>query len=94
MASELKTTLSGYIDGEASRAITIREVDSKDPWTIRFLVIAGKGRLEDLEVYAEMKDLYKQSSQGDRTLAHSFLLEQGVTPLRELTDSLGSSSPE
>tara|TARA_B100000315_G_scaffold260579_1_gene323114 strand:+ start:906 stop:3617 length:2712 start_codon:yes stop_codon:yes gene_type:complete len=94
LASELKTTLSGYIDGEASRAITIREVDSKDPWTIRFLVIAGKSRLEDLDVYAEMKDLYDQSSKGDRTLAHSFLLEQGVTPLRDLPDNLSKSSPE
>ena len=74
---ELKTTLSGYISGDASRCISIREIDSSDPWTLRFLIVASKAKLQDLESYAEMKSLYDGSSPTDRKLASSFLLEQG-----------------
>ncbi|MEM2338840.1 MAG: tubulin-like doman-containing protein [Nitrososphaerales archaeon] len=84
LASELKTTLSGYILGDASRCITIREIGSKDPWTIRFLIIASKARMEELEVYNEMRSLYERASRTDRILSHSFLLEQGILASRDL----------
>lgn len=77
-ASEMKAALSGYISGDAGKCIVIREVNSEDPWTIRFLVIAGRAKQQELDIYNEMKALYESSPKGDRVLAHSFLLEQGV----------------
>lgn len=91
--SELKTALSGYIAGEASRSIAVREVDSEDPWTIRFLVIAGKARRGDLDIYEEMHSLYEQAPKGDKVLAHSFLLEQGLIATPEIVKQL-KASPE
>ena len=76
--SEAKTMLSGYVNQDASKSIYIREVDSTDPWTMRFLIIAAKARIDNLETFKEMDILYNQTTQGERLLSHSYLLEQGV----------------
>jgi len=76
--SDVKTILSGYIKQDASKTIYIREVDSDDPWTLRFLIIAAKAKVTMLEAYKEMRSIYEQSIPSERVLSHSFLLEQGV----------------
>ena len=76
LESDTKAILSRYSTHDASRSIYIREVDSDDPWTMRFLIIAAKGKPEHLEAFKEMKSLYKQSTPGEQLLSHSLLLEQ------------------
>ena len=76
--SEAKTMLSGYVSKDASKSIYIREVDSDDPWTMRFLIIAAKASPADLDNFKEMGILYDQTTKGETLLSHSFLLEQGV----------------
>ncbi|MFB3043675.1 MAG: hypothetical protein ACE1ZC_05295, partial [Nitrososphaerales archaeon] len=95
LESESKAILSGYVKQDASKSIYIREVDSDDPWTMRFLIIAAKATPELLESYKEMSILYGQTTPGERLLSHSFLLEQGVhvtkggktTPVMTLEDT-------
>ena len=76
--SETKAILSGYVKQDASKSIYLREVDSDDPWTMRFLIIAAKATPELLESFKEMMILYGQATPGEKILSHSFLLEQGV----------------
>lgn len=76
--ADVKATLSGYIKEDASRSIAIREIDSSDPWTVRFMVIAAKAQPQFLECQGEMKHIYEHTTAEERTLAHSFLLEHGV----------------
>ena len=85
--SEAKTMLSGYVSHDASKSIYIREVESTDPWTMRFLIIAAKGTINNLETFKEMDILYKGTTQGEKLLSHSYLLEQGVyvSPNHELS---------
>ena len=78
LTADIRATLSGYVKEDASRSIAIREIDSTDPWTVRFMVIAAKAQPNDLECYAEMKHIYEHANREERTLAHSFLLEHGV----------------
>jgi hypothetical protein len=78
LSADVRATLSGYVKEDASRSIAIREIDSPDPWTVRFMVIAAKAEPQFLECYAEMKNIYDHTTAEERTLAHSFLLEQGV----------------
>ena len=76
--SEAKTMLSGYVSQDASKSIYIREVDSSDPWTMRFLIIAAKASTKNLETFKEMDILYNSTTQGEKLLSHSYLLEQGI----------------
>jgi|GEM_PF-243257 len=76
--AELKATLSSFLVGGTTRNVHVAHVESADPWTIRVLLIASKAAKEDLDVYAEMRALYEQSSKSDKLLAHSLLLEQGI----------------
>lgn len=78
LTADVRSTFSGYVKADASRSIAIREIDSTDPWTVRFMVIAAKAEPESLECYAEMKHIYDQSSSEEKLLAHSFLLEHGI----------------
>ena len=94
MTLELKATLSGYILGDASQVITVREIDSKDPWTIRILVIASKACAEEIEGWDQIKKLYEQTPREDRVLAHSFLLEQGIIATRDIADKIPKQKVE
>jgi hypothetical protein len=78
LSADVKATLSGYVKEDASRSIAIREIESADPWTVRFMVISAKAEPRFLECYSEMKHIYDHSSEEERSLAHSFLLEHGV----------------
>ena len=79
LTQEIYTSLAGYVTSEVSRTITVRVVDSRDEWTTRILVVGGRGKPEDLEVYDEMQLLYSKSNSFERNLSRSYLLEQGVS---------------
>ncbi|MBE0479353.1 MAG: hypothetical protein IBX68_00065 [Dehalococcoidia bacterium] len=95
LAADVRATLSGYVKEDASRSIAIREIDSSDPWTVRFLIIAARAEPEFLECYSEMKHIYSHTTQEEKRLAHSFLLEHGMDAsfdgngLEEVTDIPG-----
>ena len=78
LEGDVITALSGYVKQDASRSIYIRQVESDDPWVVRFLLVAAKASPENLSAYRDMKHLYDSSSPRERLLAHSLLLEQGV----------------
>jgi hypothetical protein len=76
---EVYTALAGYVTSEVSRTITVRVIESRDPWTTRILVVGGRGKSEDLEAYDEMQLLYSKSSDFERHLSRSYLLEHGIS---------------
>ena len=78
LEQDLTSALSGYVEKDVARSVYIRQVPSDDPWTIRFLLVAANARPQYLHSYLDMKHLYEASSLGERNLAHSFLLEQGL----------------
>ena len=78
LTQELYTSLAGYVTSEVSRTITVRVNDSRDEWTTRILVVAGRGKPEDLEAFDEMQLLYNKSNSFEKRLSRSFLIEHGV----------------
>lgn len=79
LTQEIYTSLAGYVTAEVSRTITIRVVDSRDEWTTRIMVVAGRGKSDDLEAYDEMQLLYTKSNSFERHLSRSYLIEHGVS---------------
>ena len=79
MSQEIYTALAGYVTSEVSRTITVRVIDSRDPWETRLLVVGGRGKPEDMEAYDEMQLLYSKSSDFERHLSRSYLIEHGVS---------------
>jgi hypothetical protein len=92
LTADVRATLSGYVKEDASRSIAIREIDSTDPWTVRFMVISAKAEPQFLDCYSEMKHIYKHATAEERALAHSFLLEHGVDVFTE--GELAENTPE
>jgi len=86
LTQELYTALAGYITGEVSRNITVRAVDSRDPWVIRIVTVAGRGKVEDLQSYDEMALLYEKASEFEKRLCRSFLIEHGITSKEVIED--------
>ena len=78
MSQEIYTALAGYVTSEVSRTITVRVVESRDPWITRVLVVGGRGKPEDMEAFDEMQLLYSKSNDFERYLSRSFLLEHGA----------------
>jgi hypothetical protein len=78
LTQEIYTSLAGYVTSEVSRTITVRVMDSRDEWTTRILVVAGRGKPEDLESFDEMALLYTKSNSFERHLSRSYLIEHGV----------------
>jgi len=78
LSQEIYTALAGYVTSEVSRTITVRVIESRDEWTTRVMVVGGRGKPEDMEAYDEMQLLYSKSSDFERFLSRSFLLEHGV----------------
>jgi hypothetical protein len=78
MSQEIYTALAGYVTSEVSRTITVRVTDSRDPWTTRVLVVGGRGKPEDMEAFDEMQLLYNKSTDFERHLSRSYLLEHSV----------------
>ena len=79
MSQEVYTALAGYVTSEVSRTITVRVIESRDHGTTRVLVLGGRGKPEDMEAYDEMQLLYNKSSDFERHLSRSYLLEHGVS---------------
>jgi len=78
LSQEVYTALAGYVTSEVSRTITVRVIESRDAWTTRVMVVGGRGKPEDMESFDEMQLLYSKSSDFERYLSRSFLLEHGV----------------
>jgi hypothetical protein len=78
LSQEIYTALAGYVTSEVSRTITVRVIESRDAWTTRVMVVGGRGKPEDMESYDEMQLLYSKSSDFERYLSRSYLLEHGV----------------
>jgi hypothetical protein len=79
LSQDLYTALAAYVTSEVSRTITVRVVESRDPWITRILVVGGRGEAQHLEAYDEMQLLYSKSNDFERHLSRSYLLEHGVT---------------
>jgi hypothetical protein len=78
LSQEVYTSLAGYVTSEVSRTITVRVIESRDAWTTRVMVVGGRGKPEDMEAFDEMQLLYSKSSDFERYLSRSYLLEHGV----------------
>ena len=95
MSQEIYTALAGYVTSEVSRTITVRVLESRDAWTTRIMVVAGRGKPEDMESFDEMQLLYSKSSDFERYLSRSFLLEHGVHAgniIREINRNNGGNA--
>jgi hypothetical protein len=79
LTQELYTVLAGYVTSEVSRTVTVRVVESRDDWITRILVVAGRGKAEDLEAFDEMQLLYTKSNDFERHLSRSYLIEHGIS---------------
>jgi hypothetical protein len=80
----LTSTLNVYSSVEASKSISLRQIPQMDPWTITFLVIMAKARIDQIEKFPSMKNDVEGVPKSERTLFRSFLLEQGLQSLDEL----------
>jgi transcription termination factor NusB len=78
LEQDVTTALSGYVREDVSRTIYVRQVESDDPWKVRFLLIAAKATPKQLSPYRDMRQSYDAATPGERMMAHSFLLEYGV----------------
>lgn len=87
LSQELYTSLAGYVTSEVSRTITVRVIESRDPWTTRVLVVGGRGKPDDMEAYDEMQLLYSKSNDFERQLSRSMLIEHGIAA-KQLVDAL------
>jgi hypothetical protein len=92
MSQEVYVALAGYVTSEVSRTITVRVIESRDPWEARILVLAGRGKPEDMEAYDEMKLLYNKSSDFERHLSRSYLLEHGVSATQIVKEINGNGN--
>jgi hypothetical protein len=78
LSQELYTVLAGYVTSEVSRTVTVRVVESRDDWISRILIVAGRGKAEDMEAFDEMQLLYTKSNDFERHLSRSYLIEHGI----------------
>ena len=78
LSQELYTALAAYVTSEVSRTITVRVIESREPWVTNVLVVGGRARPEHLEAYDEMQLLYSKSNDFERHLSRSYLLEHGI----------------
>jgi hypothetical protein len=93
LSQELYTALAGYVTSEVSRTVTVRVIESRDDWITRIMVVAGRGKPEDLEAFDEMQLLYAKSNDFERHLSRSFLIEHGIAPVK-LVNGLSNNNHE
>ena len=86
LSQELYTALAAYVTSEVSRTITVRVVESRDPWITRVLVVGGRGKANHLEAFDEMQLLYSKSNEFERHLSRSYLLEHGTSALKVIDE--------
>ncbi|MCK4399611.1 hypothetical protein KAV46_01390, partial [Candidatus Bathyarchaeota archaeon] len=89
LTQELYTALAAYVTGDVGKTITVRVVECRDPWVIRMVVIAGRGRIEDLAPYDEMERLNRKASEFEIGLSRSFLVEHKGS-VEEILSELGA----
>ena len=94
MSQEVYTALAGYVTSEVSRTITVRVTESRDPWTTRVLVVAGRGKPEDMEAYDEMQLLYNKSNDFERHLSRSYLIEHDVSAVKIIKEQNNGNHTE
>ncbi|MBT3283654.1 hypothetical protein HN807_03610 [Candidatus Bathyarchaeota archaeon] len=87
LTQELYTALAAYVTGDVGKTITVRIVECRDPWVIRVVVVAGRGRVEDIAQYDEMERLNRKASEFESGLSRSFLVEHKGS-LDELLEGL------
>jgi hypothetical protein len=75
---DVTTALSGYVKEDVSRTLYVRQIDSNDPWKVRFLLVAAKAQPKWLNFYNDMKQHYDSRTATEKQLSHSFLLEYGI----------------
>lgn len=80
LEKDVTTALSGYVKEDVSRSLYVRQIDSEDPWKVRFLLVAAKARPSWLNFYPDMKQHYDTRPPTEKQLSHSFLLEYGYLP--------------
>jgi hypothetical protein len=78
LSQELYTALAAYVTAEVSRTITVRVIEAREQWVTRILVVGGRARPEHLEAFDEMQLLYSKSTDFERHLSRSYLLEHGI----------------
>jgi hypothetical protein len=88
LEQDVTAALSGYVKEDVSRTVYIRQIESDDPWRVRFLLIAAKATAKQLGTYRDMKQAYEAATPGERLMAHSFLLEYGIQLNNENPDTL------
>ena len=91
MSQEVYTSLAGYVTSEVSRTITVRQIESREPWTTSILVVGGRGRPEDMEAFDEMQLLYVKSNDFEKHLSRSYLLEHGVNATNVIKEINGQN---
>lgn len=94
LQGSLSSTLNVYSSVEASKAISIRQIPQVDPWTITFLIIMAKARIDQVEKFPSMKNDMEAVSKSEKVLFRSFLLEQGIQNVDELALQLEDSPAE
>ena len=93
MSQEVYTALAGYVTSEVSRSITVRITESRDPWITRVLVVGGRAKPSDMEAFDEMQLLYNKSSDFERHLSRSYLLEHGVGAVKIIKEIESGAEP-
>jgi hypothetical protein len=94
LSQEIYTVLAGYVTSEVSRTITVRVVESRDEWTTRVLVVAGRGKPEHMEAFDEMQLLYNKSNDFERHLSRSYLIEHGITATQVIREINNTNNKE
>ena len=80
----LSSVLNVYSSVEASKSISIRQIPQVDPWTVTFLIVMAKARIDQIEKFPSMKNDMEAVMKSERVLFRSFLLEQGVQSVEDL----------
>ena len=92
MSQEVYTALAGYVTSEVSRTITVRVTESREPWTTSILVVGGRAKTNDMEAFDEMALLYSKSTDFERHLSRSYLLEHGVAATQIVKELSGNGN--
>jgi len=74
----LSNTLNIYSSVEGSKSISIRQIPQVDPWTITFLVILAKAKINEIERFASMKNDSASIRKAEKNMFRSYLLELGI----------------
>jgi hypothetical protein len=80
----LSNTLNVFSSVEASKSISIRQINQIDPWTITFLVIFAKAKMEDIEKFSAMKSDAASIRKSERVLFRSLLVEHGIHDVSDI----------